>query len=217
MPPMIQESQIQQLIGQWVNEPGYFIASARIEVLAQTLTEFNPLFQGRDFTQLKIMDIGCGGTRDPDINSEHKFQLLRLWEPWLLRIAWMLKAKVRDGIDVVSQHVEDEDYSIYNHKVANIYTGYSAGISLADLTATKPECYNVINCTNVINPHNPSPYLENLFKSLNIHDQKDIIISRMIKYVIEYAKFALEENGVFVIDDNVFIKRNGELLRIIEQ
>lgn len=214
---MIQESTSEQLIERWIDQPGYALAANRIELLGRILAVHNPFFAEHDFSKLKVLDIGCGGAKDESIQSEHHFDDKNLWQPWFLRITRLLNAQVRDGIDVVPQTQEDIEDNIYNHFTADLFKAFLNMISLQDLLQQSPESYNLINCTNVIDINYLSPYLENLIRAMGVQFRADEIVEDLFKYILEFALFALEENGLIAIDKHFFIKRNGKLVNLLEQ
>lgn len=214
---MIQESTKEQLIERWIDEPGYTIASNRIELLARILSVSNPDFAEHDFSKLKVLDIGCGGEKDESIQSEHRFDNENLWRPWFLRIVKLLNASVRDGVDVVPQTQEDLEDNIYRHTNADIFKAFLNAISLQDLLQQGPETYNLINCTNVIDITKLSPYLDNLIQTMGLQFRVDEIIGDLFRYILDFALFALEENGLLAIDKHFYIKRNGKLVNLLEQ
>lgn len=213
---MIQEDTQEKLIESWLEERGYTIAANRMELLARILIVNNPLFADQDFKNLKVLDIGCGGDKSP-LQSEHNYDTKRLWEPWFLRISKLLNAKTRDGIDVAPQPQDDQNYQIYNHITADIFKAFLKEIPLQDLIQSNPNSYNLINCTNVIDKDRLSPYLENLMLSLGLQGQVDEIIEKLFIYIYNYAIEVLEENGLLAIDDQFFIKREGQLINLLEQ
>lgn len=212
--PMLNENYTKQLIEQWLPTKGYAIASRRMELLAQILLHLNPEFTNSDFSQLRVLDIGCGGVATDSVESEHQHGGFELWEPWFLRIAWLLKAQTADGIDVVDQPNSDKELDIYNHQILDLYTCFANGYRIQDALGIQEGQYNLINCTNVVDATNPSPYLENLLTKLGIDSNIYQIITYLIEYIKSFALYALSQNGLLAIDKKFYIKKENCLVEL---